>query len=167
MSKLDHLIEGLALQPARTPASGPGLRFAAWVCGMLWYLGVLVAVVFHPRPDLADKMAQPLFAAEIGALGLLALASARSAVALSYPDSGQKRDVGAAPALAAIIFCIILGLEWQADMPPAPAPGHGMECCMAISFAAVPLATFMFWSIRRMAPLAGGYAGGAAVLAGI
>jgi hypothetical protein len=165
MDKTEQLIGSLSREAPMRGATRYGIMLTAWIVGMALYLALLVLMVFKPRPDLMEKLAQPLFTAEIGTLGLLALASARSAVSLSFPDIAQKNNITALPALAASLFILVLLLEYRADLPPAPMPGHGMECCMAITFAALPLAALMFMRIRRMAPLLGLWAGCTALLA--
>ena len=122
----------------------------------------------HLRTDLLLQLARPLFLAEVGALLLLIVSSAASAVLVRYPDLYQKRWPLNAPYLVFVGLALLM--VFQLLMPTdarmlLPAGGHGMECALCISSVALIPAALLFGLIRTGASVHPLRAGSFAVLA--
>jgi len=153
MKDIDKLIADLSADPKPVrPAPRPLFLFATWFLASCLYVLFLLMVACHPRPDLAQKLMQPLFASEISALVVLIAMTSLSATCLSYPDLYQhKRAVFYLPVLAFIIFAVLIFVEWLRDTPPSPPPIHHMECLLSILVMSLPPAFWMLMRLRHMA----------------
>jgi len=165
MKDLDALIDKLSrdAQPVRSARLTP--LFASWFLGIGLYVGLLLLFIFKPRPDLAQKLGEPLFMAEIASLILLIAATSLSATVLSFPDQWQRSWAVSPPLGALALFIFVIILEWLADYPPSPKPEHSIECSLAIIAASALPALWMFIRIRHMAPVHLKLAGSVALLA--
>ena len=160
---IDQLIVNLSSEPKPArKAQHPAVLFITWFIGACIYVGLLVALHYTPRPDLAHKLMQPLFLGEFVTLILLSATTSLSATILSFPDLYQKRWIALLPIAVFALFVLVIFLEWLGDRMPMPQ--HGMDCCAEITLAAMPPALWMFARIRRMAPVHPQLAGSCAVL---
>ena len=166
MKDIETLIANLSHEAAPQRAPQRLARsFLSWLVIAFVYGGLLVAIMWKPRPDLMIKLGQPLFLFEIIALILLSVSCGFSATLLSFPDLYQKKQLAYAPLFVIPLFVGSIVLEFLADDPPAPKPAHTFECCTAITIAALPLAFWMLARIRRMAPTQPTLTGATALLA--
>ncbi|MDF1854003.1 DUF1109 domain-containing protein [Pseudooceanicola sp.] len=166
--KTEDLINALAAEAAPAPAASVETRV-----GLALPLAVLVSVVLYflflgPRPDLAERIIDPVVAAKtLLPLGLamlalvLALRSARPAVPLGLP----ARVVWLVPAIA-------LGLFVWAFVTTAPDSrfmlwqGKSIPVCLPmIVILSLPLTAGMLAAMRRGASVRPGFSGALAGLA--
>ncbi|MBY0406500.1 MAG: DUF1109 domain-containing protein [Rickettsiales bacterium] len=150
MNKLDELIAGLATAPAPVTPRAPMRMLWLWLAISFAYLALLVAVSGF-RPDILDKIAQPLFTAEIAMLVFIILTTSIAAVFLSFPDMYQSPEFAWPPVALLVGFAVLLFLGWWADVPPAPLPPHGMECLICITLFSLVPATGLFYFLRQQA----------------
>ncbi|HUV98624.1 MAG TPA: DUF1109 domain-containing protein [Gallionella sp.] len=151
MGNIEELINKLAQDTATVrPAPHPfmlSLKLMGWAMAYL-----VVALLFSGlRPDLAVKLHEPLFAAELAALAGIFITTSLSASLLSFPDIHQLRRLAFAPAIAFALFVFVMFLAWQADNPPAPLPVHSFQCTLAITLVSLLPAAWMFYMMRKFA----------------
>ena len=146
---IDRLVEEGAAIAA--PAS-PLKLFAHWLVVTLVSTGLIVSFMTL-RPDIADRLASPLFVMEIASLFFVTLTTAVSAVWLCYPDLRQNAKMVFLPLLPVAIF-ILLCLYRVSDPGTTSTPlikSEGFDCTLCvISFAVVP-GFWMFYLLRRNA----------------
>lgn len=151
MGNIEELINKLA-QDTGTVKAAPhpymlSLQWMGWAAAYL-----VVSLMFSGlRPDLATKLHEPLFAAELAALLGIFVATSLSASLLSFPDVHQLRRLAFAPVVAFALFVLVMFLAWQADNPPAPLPVHSFECTIAITLVSLLPAAWMFYVMRKFA----------------
>ena len=125
---------------------------------------LLLLPIFHPRPDLSEKLLSPLFASEIIALVFIIVSSCLASAILSFPDLYQKKNIAFTPIIAFLLFALVLLLEWLADKQPAPLPEHEVKCFVCIiGFSIIP-AILLFYNMRRIACTHYAHAGCTAML---
>jgi len=164
MTDIDRLVEELARDTAPVrPAPHPFRVSLQWLAGAAAYVAVSL-LVSGPRPDLAAKLHQPWFVAELLSLLLLVITSALSAALLAFPDLHQKRPAAFAPIGSFVLFVAVLFFAWRADTPPAPLPLHSIECTLSIALLAVLPAAAAFIAMRRFASTHPRFAGSTALL---
>lgn len=164
MASIEELVESLAQDtvPVR-PAPHPFMLSLGWVAAAAVYL-VLSLWITGVRPDLAHKLHEPWFVAEMASLALIFVATALSAAVLAFPDLHQKRKAALAPAGAFVLFIAVLFLAWRADAPPAPLPVHSIRCTLYIVLFSLLPAAWTFHSMRQFASTHYRWAGGVALL---
>jgi hypothetical protein len=151
MENIEELINRLAQDTATVkPAPHPYMLSLQWMGWAAAYL--VVSLLFSGlRPDLAAKLHEPLFVAELAALAGIFVATSLSASLLSFPDMHQLRRVAFAPVIAFVLFVAVMFIAWQADNPPAPLPIHSFECTMGITLVSLLPAAWMFYVMRKFA----------------
>jgi hypothetical protein len=151
MGNVDELIARLAQDTATVkPARHPYLISLQWMGWAVAYL--VVSLMFSGlRPDLAAKLQEPWFDAEIAALVCIFAATSLSASLLSFPDIHQLRRVAFAPVVTFAVFVAVMFFAWQADDPPAPLPMHSFQCTMGITLLSLLPAAWMFYVMRKFA----------------
>jgi|CXWL01.1.fsa_nt_gi hypothetical protein len=138
MPSTEQLIENLShgLQPVKATAC-PYKLFIKWFGFVLLYT-VLILLISGLRVDISEKLASPLFVAEIIMLVLLMVSTSLLAAFLSFPDICQKN----CPLLFSIpplLFFGVLTAEYIGDKPPIGNVVHGIECLLCITvFAIIP-----------------------------
>jgi len=151
MDNIDNLISKLS-QDAKAvkPAHHPVLLSLEWITFIVFYLAL--ALMFSGyRPDLAAKLHETWFVAEIAALAAIFIATSFSAAFLSFPDIYQKRFIALAPIISFALFALLMFLAWRADSPPSPAPVHDIECTLSITLMALLPAVLVFYVMRKFA----------------
>lgn len=164
MSNIDQLIGSLSTQPPRRVlAFGPRIVLD---CALLTlYLAVLVLFYAEARPDLAQHLAQPLYALEVVSLYAMLLSATIATNILGYPDLGQRQGWLWAPIICFGIFAITIALALLADQPPSPPPTDEIACLIEIlEFSLLP-AAYCLLRLRGMATTRPKLAGATAVLA--
>ena len=151
MADIEELITRLAQDTvAVKPAPHPYILSLKWMGGAAAY--VVVSLMFSGlRPDLAAKLHQPLFVAEIAALIFIFVATSLSASLLSFPDMHQLRRFAFAPVVTFALFVAVMFLAWHADNPPAPLPVHSFECTASIALFSLLPAIWTFFEMRKFA----------------
>jgi hypothetical protein len=164
MTDFEPLVAELAKDAAPvTPAAHPYVLSLKWMAAGAVYLALALALS-GLRPDWRHAFMQPWFAAEIGALTLVFVASSLSAALLAFPDLHQKRALALLPLAAFVLFVLVIARARLADSPPAPPPVHSYQCTLSITLMALLPATWTFYSMRRLATTHRGWAGSVAVL---
>jgi len=152
MSEMDTFINDLSAQPAPTCRAHCLMKlFLTWAGVLILYIAAVVGFYLLPRPDLLQKLTQPLFAAEILSLGAMIFSSAFGAALLGYPDGQQKPWALWLPLAAFAVFVIIIAFAWHAYPLPPTVAWDGMKCTLCIALLSLPPVLFMSWQIRRMA----------------
>lgn len=160
----DTLIASLADDmKAVKPAAHPVTLLAKWLVVSLCYMSVLLCFS-GLRPDLADQLHRPAYAAEVSLLLLIVLTCGISAVMLSFPDMYQKRWVTFTPAVPLLMFVGLMIAEYLQETP-LPKPPHGFECLLSIGFYSLVPALSMMLLLRNQASTHYNTAGGTALLA--
>jgi hypothetical protein len=164
MENTDELINKLVQDAATVkPAPHPYKLSLAWIGWAAAYL--VVSFIFSGlRPDLAVKLHEPWFVAEIAALACIFVATSLSASLLSFPDIHQLRRVAYAPVFTFVLFVAVMFLAWRADNPPAPLPMHSFRCTMGITMLSLLPAAWMFYAMRKFASTHYHLAGSCALL---
>lgn len=151
MGNIEELVETLARDATPVKqAPHPFMLGLAWLAGAGIYLAVSI-LISGLRPDLAQKLHEPWFDAEIASLFLLFIATSLSAAVLAFPDMHQMKPVALAPAGAFALFATVLFFAWRADTPPAPLPVHSFECTISITLLSLLPAAWALFSVRKFA----------------
>jgi len=164
MENIENLIDSLARDASPVkPAPHPFMLSLGWMAGAALYL-VVSLWLSGLRPDLAQKLHEPWFVAELAALALLFVAASLSAAVLAFPDLHQMRKTAWAPAGLFALFAAIILFAWRADVPPAPLPMNSFECTASITLFSLLPAVWTFFSMRRFASTHYRWAGSIALL---
>jgi hypothetical protein len=164
MGNTEELINRLARDNvAVKPAPHPYMLSLQWMGWAVAYL--VVSLMFSGlRPDLAAKLHEPLFVAELAALAGIFIATSLSASLLAFPDMHQLRWLAFAPVIAFALFVLVMILAWQSDNPPAPLPMHSFQCTLAITLVSLLPAAWVFYVMRKFASTHYHLAGSCALL---
>jgi hypothetical protein len=164
MNTIDALIDTLATKPPqRRLAFAPRVALDAVL--VTAYVAALVLFYTGARPDLAQMVAQPLYALEAASLYALLLSTMAATHQLGYPDLRQRRGWLYLPFGLFTLFAITVAFAWLADTPPTPPPADELTCLVEIlQFSLLPAAYCLF-RLRGMATTRPGLAGATAALA--
>jgi hypothetical protein len=151
MGNIDELIDKLAQDTAKVkPVPHPYMLSLEWMGWAAAYL--IVSLMFSGlRPDLAAKLHEPWFVAEIAALACIFVATSLSASLLSFPDIHQMRRLAFAPVITFALFVLVMLLAWRADNPPSPLPMHSFQCTLGITMLSLLPAAWIFYVMRKFA----------------
>jgi hypothetical protein len=164
MENIEELINRLSQDtPIVKPVPHPYMLSLQWMGCAVAYLTVSL-LLSGLRPDLATKLHEPLFVAELAALVGIFVATSLSASLLSFPDMHQLRRVAFAPVITFALFVVVMFIAWQADNPPAPLPIHSFECTMGITMVLLLPAAWIFYVMRKFASTHSHLAGCCALL---
>ena len=164
MANIDELINKLAQDSAPVKhAHHPFLLSIEWIAVALFYLAVSL-MVSGVRHDLWADLHHFWFAAEIAALVAIFITTSLSAALLSYPDLHQKQRIVFAPAVAFVLFALVMLFAWHADSPPAPLPMHSFECTISITLVSLLPVAWIIYVMRKYASTHSQWAGGIAFL---
>ena len=145
------LIKQLA-QDARPvkPAPHP-LRLACrWTLLGTAYVLFFVCL-FGARPDVVDRLADPLFTGEMLLLAITLIACIWSSVLLAYPDAYQIQRPLAWPVISFALLVCMLYTQWVYADPSIATPMHGLSCTIHITLLSLVPAVLLFYRINRMA----------------
>lgn len=132
------------------PASSPYRLFVKWLILAIAYIAI-ITLFLDVRPDFADKLTSPLFAAEILALAGIIASSLLSASILAFPDLYQNTKMALLPVPMFLLFIIVMAMAFLADNPPAPLPAHNKECLICITLLSLLPGAFILYNIRKFA----------------
>jgi hypothetical protein len=164
MQDTEQLIKTLAGAPKNTHiASDPFLLCFNWLVAVIAYI-VVMSLFLELRVDLMERLATPLFLAEIASLALFVISTSLAAFVLSFPDLYQKPKLLWLPYFSGALFVVVMTLAWLADDPLAPHPIHDLECLTCITLLSFVPAAVLFQYLRTMAPIQRGRAGAMAML---
>lgn len=152
MDKTADLIKALseAAEPVKRSLSPFGI-FARWI-GFSVIYEVIMVLVSNTRPDLAVKLHETTFVAELVLLGLIVITSGFSAAYLSYPDMQQKKWITYLPVIPFVAFASLLYYMWKHEpVHPLPPDTHGLECLVCIALFSSFSALIMMRYLRKQA----------------
>ena len=163
---IDALVEGAAPVRRLRP---PLFRAALWLLFAALVLG-LIAIAQGVRPDLAERLRQPLFV--IGMFGALAtgVLAAVASFRISLPDGSRLWTLLPLPALALWVSTIGYGCltNWVSMGPDGVHLGEAVRCFATLLMTSVPLSIAMLVMLRYTAllrPMETSVIGGLAVAA--
>ncbi|MEO8188075.1 MAG: DUF1109 domain-containing protein [Burkholderiaceae bacterium] len=149
------LIEALAANVTPVRRLRPPL-----VRAMLWLsfaavILVLLAVSHGARPDLAQRLQQPIFVIGIAASLLTGILAAVAAFVVSLPDRSRRWFLLPVPALTVWISTIGYGCltAWVSVDAGSLRMGEAARCFATLVLVSVPLSLVMFVMLRHAAPL--------------
>lgn len=165
MKDIEQLVNQLSseAEPIR-PAPSPWMLSLKWSGFALAYLLVALAAS-GLRPDLAQAMQHPLYAAELLLLLTILLSTTLGSALLAFPDLHQKRTLAYTPLVLFALFILLLLVAWRADTPPAPFPVHSFECTLDITLISLIPAALAFFILSGYASTHPNWAGSFALLA--
>jgi len=147
----------------------PLFRAALWLLFAALVLG-LIAIAHGVRPDLAERLRQPLFV--IGMFSALAtgVLAAVAAFQISLPDGSRLWGLLPLPALALWVSTIGYGCltNWVSMGPDGVHLGEAVRCFATLFMTSVPLSSAMLVMLRYAAllrPMEASVMGGLAVAA--
>jgi hypothetical protein len=116
---------------------------------------VLVVALRGMRPDLAERLAEPLFLAGLLAALATGVGGALASLALAAPD--RPRAWIALPLLTALAWMGLVGLgclgAWVPVAPGSVTATVMADCLATVALAATPLSLVLLRQVRRAVPL--------------
>jgi hypothetical protein len=155
VTKTPELIDALVADAAPVRRLRPPLlRAGLWLLLAAFVLG-LIAIAHGVRPDLAERLRQPLFVigmcSALATGALAALASFR----ISLPDGSRLWLLLPLPTLALWVSTIGYGCltDWVSVSSDGPAIGEAIRCFATLLMTSVPLSIAMLVMLRYAALL--------------
>lgn len=166
MSDTNKLIATLTEEVVPVTPWNPARVVARWLMLAAGYL-LLVTLGLGIRPDIMEKLSQPVYALELLLCGLIAATAGMAAACLAVPDSYQKRWVKWLPfaPIVALGMLLLTGNGVDAEMLSASAATPQYGVVLKLILLAVIPGIFLFVIIRRAAPVECCWAGSMAALA--
>lgn len=156
MTRTSDLIDSLVAdaRPVRR-LRAPVLRAVGWLLFAALILA-FIAIARGVRPDLADKLGQPVFAVGVGAALLTGTLAAVAAFVTSVPGRSRRWLLLPLPALAVWMTTIGYGCltDWVRIGPEGISPGETLRCFATLALAGTPLSLLMLAMLRHVARLA-------------
>ncbi len=149
------LIEALAANVAPVRRLRPPLaRATLWLLFATLILALL-AISHGARPDLAQRLQQPIFVISIAASFLTGILAAVAAFLVSLPDRPRGWLLLPVPALVVWISTIGYGCltDWVNVDASGLRVGEAARCFATLVLTSVPLSLVMFVMLRHVAPL--------------
>jgi hypothetical protein len=149
------LIESLAanMKPVRR-LRPPVTRAACWLL-LAALVVALLAVSQGIRPDLAQRLRDPVFAAGIARAALTGVLAAVAAFLVSLPD--RSRLWLLLPAPAVVLWLTNIGYQclgdWVSFGPEGVSIGEATRCLATLVLTSLPLSLAMLVMLRYAAPL--------------
>ena len=151
----DKLIESMVAEGARKPLPHPVKQTIYWFGGTMVWLTV-VSGYNGLRPDLTEKLANPLFMLELTLLSVMALAAAFAALCLSRPDAHQMPWVKYPPfAILALWAISTFAGTGQMTWPGLfeALANSSFDCVWHMLLLSVLPGIAMFLTIKKGAPI--------------
>ena len=151
----DQLIDKLVAEGAQKPLPHPAKQIFFWLIGALVYLAAFCLFVGF-RGDIAVKLSEPLYIAELILMSLAALSAACAAVYLSRPDCGQVPWIKYVPFVFLTLWAAaaFLGFKNSGGLQIADiANQFKLDCPLTIFLFSLPPAIVLFLLIRKGAPM--------------
>jgi hypothetical protein len=149
------LMDALAADatPVR-PLRPPLARAVAWLIFAVVLL-VLLAVAHGLRPDLAERLRQPVFIVGIVAAIATGILAAVAAFVLSLPDRSRLWLLLPAPSLIVWVSTIGYGCltDWLSVGPEGLRFGEAIRCFATLILTSTPLSLAMLMMVRHAALL--------------
>src|SRR5436309_12125496 len=149
------LIEALAANVAPVRRLRPPLARATLWLAFAAVVLVLLAVSQGARPDLAQRLQQPIFLVGISASLLSGILAAIASFLVSLPDRSRGWLLLPLPALVVWISTIGYGCltDWVDFDAGSLRMGEAARCFGTLVLTSVPLSLLMFVMLRHAAPL--------------
>jgi hypothetical protein len=149
------LIEALAANATPVGRLRPPLARAAGWLSLAAVILVLLAVSHGARPDLAQRLQQPMFVVSIVASLLTGVLAAIASFLVSLPDRSRGWLLLPLPALVVWISTIGYGCltDWVDFDAGTLRMGEAARCFATLVLTSVPLSLLMFVMLRHAAPL--------------
>jgi hypothetical protein len=149
------LIEMLSADAAPVrPLRPPLLRAGLWLLTAGLVL-VVLASLYGTRPDLAERLRQAIFTAQLAGSLLTGVLAAVAAFHLSLPDRSRLWLLLPAPTLVLWVSTIGYGCltDWVAIGPDGVRLGPTLDCFATLVIASVPLSLVLLVMLRHTARL--------------
>lgn len=155
MIKTPDLIATLAsnMEPVRR-LRPPAIRAVCWLL-LAAVLLALIAVSQGIRPDLVQRLRDPIFAISMAASLLTGISAAIAAFELSLPD--RSRLWLLLPLPAVVLWLSNIGyqclVQWTSVSPDGISLGEAADCFATLVLTSLPLSLTMLVMLRYAAPL--------------
>lgn len=149
------LIDSLATSAAPVRRLRPPLvRATLWLSFAAVILGLL-AVSHGFRPDLAERLRQPMFAVGMAASLVTGILAAVASFMVSLPDRSRLWLALPVPALLVWLSTISYGCltDWVSIGPDGIRMGEAVRCFATLVLTSLPLSFAMLVMLRYAAPL--------------
>jgi hypothetical protein len=132
----------------------PLVRTALWLLFAALVLG-LIAIAHGVRPDLAERLRQPVFVASMFGAAATGILAAVVSFRISLPDSSRWWVLLPLPTLALWVSTIGYGClnDWVSIGPDGVNPGEAVRCFATLLMTSVPLSIVMLIMLRYAALL--------------
>src|SRR6266851_260907 len=149
------LIEALAANATPVRRARPPLARATGWLSLAAVILVLLAVSHGARPDLAQRLQQPMFVVSIVASLFTGVLAAIAAFLVSLPDRSRGWLLLPLPALMVWISTIGYGCltDWVDFDAGSLHMGEAARCFATLALTSVPLSLAIFVMLRHAAPL--------------
>jgi hypothetical protein len=149
------LIEALTANATPVRRLRPPLARATGWLSLAAVILVLLAVSHGARPDLAQRLQQPMFVVSIVASLLTGVLAAIASFLVSLPDRSRGWLLLPLPALVVWISTIGYGCltDWVDFDAGTLRMGEAARCFATLVLTSVPLSLLMFVMLRHAAPL--------------
>ena len=149
------LIEILAAHATPVRRLRPPLLRAALFLLAAGLILIALAALYGPRPDLAERLGQPTFAAALAGSLLTAALAAIAAFHLSLPDRSRLWLLLPVPALVLWVSTTGYGCltDWVGIGPDGVELGTTLECFATLVIASVPSLVILLVMLRHAARL--------------
>ncbi|MDX8386092.1 MAG: DUF1109 domain-containing protein [Gallionella sp.] len=151
MENIEQLVATLSKDVAPVkPAPHPYVLSLKWLSIASVYL--IASLAFSGlRPDLANALQNPWFAAEIVLLLIMFITAAIATAVLSFPDMHQKHNMAYGPLWVVGMLVLVMLFAWRADAPTTPLPMHSFECMISITLFSLLPSVATFYALRKLA----------------
>ncbi len=149
------LIEALAANATPVRRLRPPLARATGWLSLAAVILALLAISHGARPDLAQRLQQPMFGVSIVASLLTGVLAAMASFLVSLPDRSRGWLLLPLPALVVWISTIGYGclIDWVDFDAGTLRMGEAARCFATLVLTSVPLSLLMFVMLRHAAPL--------------
>lgn len=132
----------------------PAARAAAWLIFAAFMLALL-AIGHGVRPDLLERLQEPVFIVGVGASLLTGILAAIASFMASLPDRSRLWLLLPMPALGVWVSTIGYGCltNWISIGPDGVLPGETARCFATLVLTSLPLSLAMLVMLRHAAPL--------------
>ncbi len=162
----NDFIATLALEGSGKPFPRSSYVMIGWLAAITSYFGVIVAF-YGFRPDMAEKLAQPVYITELLGMAATAIMAAWAASWLALPDTNQKSWIRFLPfiALAFTMGILVHGMFTTSSLTfiECLKMGRYDYIVRIIIYSLLP-GGLMFYTIQKAAPVRCCWAGSMAGL---
>lgn len=162
----NDFIATLAKEGARKAFPSPSKVTIGWLLAIIAYFGLLIAF-YGFRPDMAQKITQPVYLTELLGMTVTAIMAAWAASWLALPDTNQKSWVRFLPfiPLAFLMGMLVYGMFTNSALTLTECLKMGRyDCILRIVIYSLLPAGLMFYTIQKAAPVRCCWAGSMAGL---